>query len=174
MDPSTPGPSARAHLPGAAVLLLAALPLVAGACGYTLGSLVREDARTLCVPIFHNDTREREIEYPLTRAVVRELRARGYTITSQGPARAELRGRILKVEQTVTAEDPRDRDEAGAVKITVEITLRSAAGTELLRRRVSETGEFARVRGESRFSAREQALGEIALAVVRSLASDRF
>ena len=156
------------------VRLLPLLLVALSGCGYTLGPLVREGTRRIAVPIFQNDTRERELEYPLTLAVIRELRARGYVVSTRNRAQAVLRGRIVKVVGGVSAESPLDALEAGTVRVTLKVVLESSRGEELRSFQVSETGEFARSRGETRSHARRQALDELALTLVRNLASQRF
>jgi hypothetical protein len=138
-------------------------------CGYTLGPLVKRPQRNLAVPVFANESRERDLEIPLTRAVMRELRARGYVLRNTRPGGAVLLGRIVSVTQEVTAEDPADLQEAGAVSIAVDLELRSASGALLRKFRIQERGEFAAHRGETRRCARDHALAELALAVARRL-----
>ncbi len=153
-------------LPAAAVLMAS---LAACGCGYELGPPRGAAHRSISVDIFRNETREREIEYPLAVMLVAELRARGWNVTSAKSADLALGGSILDVSQDVSAENPSDVPEAGSVKISVEIVLRSREGREIGRTRVSESGEFAAVRGESRDSAGLAALKELARAVVRGL-----
>jgi hypothetical protein len=80
----------------------------------------------------------------------------------------------VKVVGGVSAESPLDALEAGTVRVTLEVVLESSRGEELHSFQVSETGEFARSRDETRHHARRQALDELALTLVRNLASKRF
>ncbi len=159
--------------PVPALVLLAAV-LAAASCGYNLGPPRSAELRSIAVPIFRNDTREREIEYPLTLSVVTELKARGWNVTSSAGADVVLEGRITGVSQDVTAEDPSDLAEAGTVKMSVEVVLRTRSGREISRTKFSETGEFAAARGQSRDTAGLAALRELASAVARSLETLRF
>lgn len=156
------------------VLALALVAVLLPGCGYALGPLVREEMRVVAVPVFRNDTRERELEYPLTQAVIRELRSRGFVVRTWGGKTTTLAGRIVKVEQAVTSEDPLDLSDAGTVRVTVEVALLATRGREIARFQVSETGEFSSHRNETRFTARQTAMAELALAVVRRLESLRF
>src|SRR5512143_19479 len=87
-------------LPAAlAAAALAAVLATSPACGYRLrgtGSSLPTRIRTVCVPVFKNQTTRFELDVKLTRAVVSELVARGKVAISADPAAADavLEGEI--------------------------------------------------------------------------------
>lgn len=88
-----------------AVVLTAAFVLCMGGCasdpatGYTTGGIYPNDVRTVAVPIFENDTYQRNVEFELTDALIKEIEARTpYKVVDRSRADTILIGRVRKVE----------------------------------------------------------------------------
>lgn len=79
---------------------------VSGGCatdasqGYVAGGLFPDAVRTVAVPIFSNDTFERDVEFELTDALIKEIEARTpYKVTASERADSILLGSIRRVER---------------------------------------------------------------------------
>ncbi|MGH9446895.1 MAG: LPS assembly lipoprotein LptE [Terriglobia bacterium] len=82
--------------------LMAAVSLLAAACGYHVGgrgALLPPDIKTIAVPIFKNETAQFRIEQSLTSAVVEELieRTRFRVTTNPVGADAILHGTVKQI-----------------------------------------------------------------------------
>ncbi len=86
-------------------LLFAALLLPIAGCssdpreGYSTRSVFPDQIRTIAVPIFQNDTFDRDIEFHLTAALIRSIESRTpYRAAGREQADSILMGQITKVE----------------------------------------------------------------------------
>jgi hypothetical protein len=150
--------------------LLAPLLVLLAGCGYSFEPLARKGIRTVQVPIFRNETNRRELEYPLTEAVSRELRRAGYRIAPPGGGDAVLLGRIVGVTETVLSESPSGALGAGRVDVAVEFKLlRTGSGESLASAGATEGGEVVFARGEDRPQGMDRAVQELARSIVRRL-----
>ncbi len=170
----------------ARAVLALALSLACGACGYTAGFKPAGGVRTIAVPIFENRTLRRELEFPMTEAVVREIQRRTpLAVTSAEKADLVLRGEIERFDQTVLVEGPNDEVlESGAViALGVSATDRrsgrtvfryagpaptpGATGPALV-----ESAQFSNVNQEGVGSATAEAFRELAERVVMLLEAE--
>ncbi len=87
-----------------AIALLATIAAVTGCAtdptqGYSMASLLPEDVTTIAVPIFQNDTYNREVNFDLTDAVIKEIQSRTpYRVVPQSRAETVLLGHVRGVE----------------------------------------------------------------------------
>jgi hypothetical protein len=94
--------SARGSL-ATLLALAAALPLPGGcaadpARGWSAASVYPMHVRSVAVPIFENTTMERDLEFDLTDAIIKEIQARTpYRVTSGSRADSILTGQIRSV-----------------------------------------------------------------------------
>ncbi len=110
--------------------LLAALP--AGGCstdparGYAFASRHPGDISTVAVEIFENETFDRDIEFELADALVKEIEARTpYKVTSPSRADTILTGRIRDVERRQLSKSPlTGLSEEVAVSVTIDLRWR--------------------------------------------------
>jgi hypothetical protein len=110
------------------------------------------------------------LEFPLTEAVAKELRAAGYRIGPPGGGDAVLLGRIAAAKETVLSESPTGATDQGRITLTVEYRLLRRGGKGVLvKGRVAESGEVVFARGEDRPQGIERAILELARAIVRGL-----
>lgn len=159
--------------------LLALLAL--GGC-YHVGVEPVEDARTIAVPVFQNETLRREVEHALTRHVRREvLEATPLHLEREGGAALVLRGSVAAVDEAVLIAGPAEEVVHGGVTITSRFGVYDRAGALVVGEDADADGrpdapfvrqgyaEFSRSRGESRDTAYDEALRDLAEMVVQEL-----
>ena len=93
--------------------LFSLMSVAASGCGYMIGPAHDAELCTIAVPIFRNETFRRQLEYPLTEAVQKEIQKRTAMRIVRGPeAQTRLTGTIVDVGKTVLGEnrfdDPRE------------------------------------------------------------------
>lgn len=101
---------------GGFLLLGVAMALGLTGCGYQLGYRAAEGVRTVAVPIFENETgprgsgSRRELEFELTKSVIREIQRRTPLIVVPNPdaADAVIRGSLKRIRESVVVEGPGD------------------------------------------------------------------
>jgi hypothetical protein len=156
--------------------LAAALAATAG-CGYTTRSLYPEGVRTVMVPTFASREFRREIEFEVSREVVKliEMRTPYKVVHSGGRADSELRGEILDLEAPVLTENL-DTDQPQDVQVSIAcwIEWKDLRSGEILvpRRRLVASGTYAPAIGETFDSARLEAARRLAERIVEAMESD--
>ena len=94
-------------------------------CGYMIGPAHDPQLCTIAVPIFRNETFRRQLEYPLTEAVQKEIQKRtAMRIVHGSEAQTRLTGTIVDVGKTVLGEnsfdDPRELQLGMTVRVKWE------------------------------------------------------
>lgn len=116
-----------------ALVALAGLAAVAG-CGYSAGFKPRAGIKSVAIPIFENRSLRRELEFPLTEAVVREVQRRTpLIVTSPEKADITLRGTIEAFDQAVLVEGDRSTVLESSAAISVGVVATERRGGELFR-----------------------------------------
>jgi hypothetical protein len=172
---------------GPSLALIAALCL--SGC-YNLGVEPVEGAATLAVPIFANRTLRREYEHALTRNVRREvLETTPLHLASEATADLVLRGNVQEVQEGVLIPGPNDEVLRGSVTVTATFSVFDQAGARVVGEDADADGspesdytrlgyaEYSSANGESRDTAAEEALRDIAEMIVQELTArrdDRF
>lgn len=165
-------------------LLLIALGLALGGCGYSLGVVRRDGVETIAVPVFANETLRRGFERDLTRAVQREIKeSLPYRLADSDAADLILKGSIVAIEEQVLIEGANDQVLEGLIKIRVRLELVDDRGdaVPIYRRTadgrsgenivfLTDQAEFVFQRGEDRNSATREAIKEISERIVQVLA----
>jgi hypothetical protein len=125
-------------------------------CGYSVGSLMRDDVASVSVEMFANDTFYRNIEVELTRAVVTRIeKETPYRIADSQRADAVMEGRILAYAAEVLQEDAQNRPTESEIAITAEVKLVNPRSGSTLYSGVIRDGEsFSTFSGETEQSAR--------------------
>jgi hypothetical protein len=157
---------------------------------YNVGVEPVAGAGTIAVPVFINKTLRREYEHALTRHVRREvLETTPLHLASESSADLVLRGTVREVEEQVLIGDPREVVIHGAVTVTAVFSVFDQAGVRVVGEDAdadgSPEGDFQRIgyaeyttpRGESRDTAADEALRDIAEMIVQELTAredDRF
>ena len=153
------------------IALLAALAL--SACGYTTGSLVSEQHRTIAVPIFDNTTRRHDLEWEVTRAVVEEVQARTHLTVVPEDAGPDLvlSGTLVEVDEDTLSRRKFQRPRESAVFVTADIAVTDGrTGEEVVsRRRVTERESYSYLVNEDVRTAREEAVRALAERIVRQM-----
>lgn len=159
-------------------MLLAAIAILVGACGYHAKPLYPSTVRTVAVPIFQNRTFYRGVEFDLTEAVIKEIERRTpYKVVASDAADTLLSGTITEVEQNVLS-----RAEAGGLPQEMRVTLVvdlewtdiRRGGVLRSRQGLSEVGRYipARAIGQPFATAQHQAVERMADLIVSTLRED--
>ncbi|HTF56001.1 MAG TPA: hypothetical protein VK661_01920 [Planctomycetota bacterium] len=139
-------------------------------CGYSAGGLIEHES--VFLPTFDNLDERRTFEFDLTRAVGRELAARGVRVNAPD-APIELRGKILKITEPTLVENPGDVPIVGSVSFKIEVALVSrSTGRELSKKEREETASFSSGRFETRETARQEVIKKLASWVVTLVEKD--
>lgn len=147
-----------------------ALLLAAASCGYTAGDL--RESRRVKLRILENFDERRTHEFDLTRAIARELAARGVQVNA-ADADVELQGTILSVTQPSVVEGRSDVIVVGAVSFRLEIAVVDAkTGAPRRKMERTESASFSTDRAESRETARQEVFDRLAEWAVRALEKD--
>ncbi|MFO1021015.1 MAG: LptE family protein [Planctomycetales bacterium] len=161
-------------------LLLAGGTSALTGCGYVVGHGFDPQLRTVCVPIFKNDTNRRNIEYMLTEAVQKQIQTRtSYKLVKDPEADTRLVGRIVDIRKNVLGEtqfdDPRELQLTLAAKVKWE-DLRSQ---KVLMERTYDMpqdavqflarGDFAPEVGQSLATAQQTAVDKMARDIVNMM-----
>ena len=152
------------------LILWAACAATVAGCGYSFGGLIEHEA--VLLPIFDNLDERRTHEFDLTKAVARELMARGVRVNDPSAA-VELKVKILEITEPSVVEDPADRPLVGAVSFRIEATLLARpSAREMLKQVLEESASFSSGRSESRETARQEVIDRLARRVVTLLEKD--
>jgi hypothetical protein len=114
------------------VLLVSGTLLLLGSCatdptkGYVAGTVFDDSVQTISIPIFENETYDRDIEFQLTDALIKELEARTpWKVQPSSRADTELLGKIQRVQRDQLSKSPlTGLSEEMVVSITVDFTWR--------------------------------------------------
>jgi len=161
----------------ARVLVLCTAAVLAAGCGYSMQPLHRGDVRTVAVPIFSSKEFRRELEFDLTRQVVKfiELRTPYKVVHDRKRADTELRGEITTLYAPVLTEDTdTDRPQDIQVTITCWFEWKDLRTGEVLKRRdhVGGTATYAGAVGEMQDSATVEATRRLAERIVEAMEKD--
>ena len=150
--------------------------LLLASCGYTTRSLMPGEVSNLAVDIFGNDTFEREIEFTLTRELTRELNQRAaLRLTRRRHADAVLTGRIVRVSYPTLVETTNNEVSEQAVLVEAVVELKRLSDNSVISRfKIGNRAEFVVERGESRQTAFEEALRDLAEDIVNELERRSF
>lgn len=161
----------------ARVLVLCTAAVLAVGCGYSMQPLHRGDVRTVAVPIFSSKDFRRELEFDLTRQVVKfiELRTPYKVVHDRKRADTELRGEIAWLRASVLSEDTdSDQPQDLQVAITCWFEWKDLRTGEILKRRDRITGAatYAGAVGETQDSATVEATRRLAERIVEAMEKD--
>ena len=134
--------------------------------------------QTVAVPIFENRSFERELEFELTEALIKEIELRTpYKVTRGGRADTMLSGSILSVERrTLTRSTATGLDAESQVQMIVSFEWKDLRTGEILRSRKSVQAEgrhvVTRPVGEPVEVARHEAVARISRRLVSLMRDD--
>ena len=158
-------------------MVLVAAALLAAGCGYSAEPLHRGDVRTVAVPIFASKEFRRELEFDLTRELVKtiELRTPYKVVHDRKRADTELRGEIVRLSAPVLTEDTdTDRPQDVQVTITCWFEWKDLRTGEILKRldHLSGSATYADAIGETQDSATAEATRRLAERIVEAMEKD--
>ncbi len=100
-------------------MLLTALMLGMGGCGYSSKELFPTEYNTVAVPIFENRTFYRGVEFELAESMVKQIESRTpYKVVAPGGAQTIMEGTITDIQQNQLS-----RRRPGGVPQEVELTV---------------------------------------------------
>ncbi|MBE3071307.1 MAG: hypothetical protein IMZ66_13815 [Planctomycetes bacterium] len=157
--------------------LVVSAALLAAGCGYSMQPLHRTDVRTVAVPIFASKEFRRELEFGLTRDLVKFIELRTPYKVVHDPKRAdtELRGEITYLSAPVLSEDVRtDAPQDVMVTLTCWFEWKDLRTGEILKRceAISGSATYADAIGETLDSATSEATKRLAERIVEAMESD--
>ncbi len=110
-------------LAGPWVLLICLGCLLPAGCGYSTRRLIRQDIKTVYVPVFENNTWRRGLEVTLTRAVAEEIKLHtSLRFAPQGEAHSTLEGELIEFEENVRTKT--EEEEILIIRATAEVEFR--------------------------------------------------
>jgi len=133
-----------------ALWLVAALVL--GGCGYTSGSLVSKEYRTVYIPIWENTTFRRGLEFRLTELLQKEVERRTHLkLTTEDRADTKLSGEVVAFQQRVLTENRLDQPLETQVTVVVNFRWEDLRTGRLILREdgLAQTGEAVTGLGET-------------------------
>jgi hypothetical protein len=96
--------------------------MAASGCGYMIGPAHDAQLTTISVPIFRNETFRRQLEFPLTEAVQKEIQKRtAMRIVHGSDAQTRLTGTIVDVGKTVLGENRFDDSRELQLGMTIRV-----------------------------------------------------
>lgn len=141
----------RTFAGGPALLGIAAAALVLAGCGYSTSSLIREDIRTVHVPVFDNQTWRRGLEVDLTRAILEEVKLHTrLRIAPKDQADSTLDGELIELTQSIVTKSVDDQILLKRAQATVRFRWRDNLTKRDIvpLRTVTETETVALARGD--------------------------
>jgi len=156
-------------------LILTAMTLLPlNACSeYSSQSLTIDNAKTISVKMFDNQTFWRGLEFDLTEAVSKEVRSRsGLQLIRSKYADLVMTGNILEYSRPVVTEGSQDVVKEGSVQTVVRVIVTRKNGTTLINRTLEENRSFVIARGENEETARIEAFEIMAEDIVNLLERD--
>lgn len=159
-----------------ASLLILTLALAASAvgCGYSMAPLHRTDVKTVAVNIFASKEFRRELEFELTRQLVKYIELRTPYKVVHDPKRAdtELRGEVLNLYAPVLTEDV-DTDDPNDIQVSLSCWFewKDLRTGEVLKRRdrISASATYATAVNETLDSATFEASSRLAERIVEAM-----
>jgi len=144
--------------------------IVAG-CGYSTASLHSTDYSSVAVDIFKNETFDRQIEFGLAEALVKEIeRKTPWKVTGRGKADTALTGAIVDFERRVLTKLPDDDTLELQVVLVVDYTWKDLKSGKVLRQgRLRQPGEAVIAVDESEATAAREAFQDIAERIVEKM-----
>jgi hypothetical protein len=168
-------------------LLAIALLTMVGGCGYShtgdapsdgyrWRSLYREDVRTIAVPIFTNKDFTRGVEFALSKSLVNQIEAHTpYKVVPRERADSILEGQITAIRRSTVSRDTETAvPQEQLYEIYVDFVWKDLHTGRIIvqRENFAQTRTYYTTLGEGRFVGQQQAVENLALAIVQELQAD--
>jgi hypothetical protein len=148
----------------------------ASVAGYQWRSVYRDDVKTVAVPIFHNRSFRRGVEFSLSKAVVNQLEANTpYKVAPRERADTILEGEITDIAVRTISEDSRVAvPQEQLYIIRVNFIWKDLRTGKILaqRRRFEQSAPYYPTLGEGQYIGAQQNVDRLALAIVQELQAD--
>ena len=144
--------------------------------GYQWSTLYRGDVKSVAVPVFANKTFYRGFEFNLTKAVVNQIEGQTpYKVMPKERADTLLEGEIENVRVRTISNSPfSSLPQEQLLEVTVNFTWKDLRNGRMLARRhdFRQTAPYYPTLGEGQYTAEQQNLERLALAIVQELQAD--
>lgn len=144
--------------------------------GYQWSSLYRTDVRSVSVPVFANKTFYRGFEFNLTKAVVNQLEGHSpYKVMPKERADTILDGEIANIRVRTISNSPfTSLPQEQLLEVTVNFSWKDLRTGRILAKRhdFRQTAPYYPTLGEGQYTAEQQNLERLALAIVQELQAD--
>jgi len=148
-------------------------------CGYSTRELYPAQYRTVAVPNFDNRTFDREVEFELREALIKEIEQRTpyKVVRTPGAADTLLEGTVVEVQRSaISRQQGTGLPQEVEVTVMVDFVWRDLRSGEDLRgyRGFSATGQYVPVRtvGEFDVTAKHRAVQRLAQDIVSTMRED--
>jgi len=151
-------------------LAIVLVAVVAG-CAYTTAPLHSTTYSTVAVDIFKNETFDRQLEFGLAEALVKEIELKTpWKVTSGGRSDTVLTGRIVEFDRRVLTKSVDDNTLELQVTLVVDYTWKDRKSGRVLRRaRLRQPGEAIIPINESEATAAREAFQDLAERIVEHM-----
>ena len=144
--------------------------------GYQWKSLYREDYDTIAVPVFTSTAFDREVEFRLTRSVIKEIESRTpYKVVPRERAQTVLEGAITSVSSSTISESQATAlPQAQLLTIRVDFTWKDLRTGRILaqRKNYDMVGTYYPTLGEGRYIGQQSTVEKLAISIVQELEAD--
>jgi outer membrane lipopolysaccharide assembly protein LptE/RlpB len=169
----------RARRAACALVVLAGV--LAGGCGYTIGTHLPPNVKTIAVPTFKNLTQQPSVEDVMTAAMVTAFSNSGVKVVPVQQADSILEGEVVEYNVQSTSYDSGSNALTYRLRVKLNIQFRDVRNNTMIWRQEGiedrsdfrAWGDVAQTLSAQNLGATSQAAVEIARRVV-SLALDRF
>jgi hypothetical protein len=144
--------------------------------GYRWRSLYREDVRTIAVPIFTNKDFTRGVEFSLSKSLVNQIEAHTpYKVVPRERADSIIEGQITAVRRSTVSKDSETAvPQEQLYEVYVDFVWKDLHTGRIIvqRENFAQTKTYYSTLGEGRFIGEQQAVENLALAIVQELQAD--
>lgn len=155
--------------PAAALVLV----LTVIGCGYSAGSLINSNYRSIYLPIWQTHERRRGLEVALAQALLQAVQTHTSlkVVGSRAAADTVLEGEILSLQERVLTENALDQVQEERVILTVNFVWKETATDKVIvrRRGFRVFADAALALGESELTANQRAFYRLAEKIVEEL-----
>lgn len=155
-------------------ICVVSMALLSG-CGYSTQRPFPQNVRTVCVEMFQNRDFRKDLEFPLSEAVIKRIEMdTHYRLASRSQADTIISGEIVEIRQNTLGDDFRsDLPRETAVTFVVSFRWKDQRSGKILaeRRRLSYTTTYIKPVGESFFDGASRGLEGVAEQLVEAMES---
>ena len=157
------------------MVLLCAAALVSGCAGYTWGTSVPEEFRTVAVPVFENLTEVSEMGPIVTQYTLREFQREGsFKVVRSADAAIEVQGVVRRASRAVASYDRTGALRANEYRyiVSADVTFVDKRNGKVLLERKGITGETTFLTQNDLLTGQKNAAARIAQDIARQVVNE--